>query len=107
MANVNDLSELVPRLNSLPEVAGKFGQPRRSPMPCRGTWPTTPSHTAKDCATRGGEPILLAQGIDDQSGLGETRWPVERTVSWTRRNRWLRYRYERRVEIHHAFPTLA
>jgi transposase len=55
----------------------------------------------------GVEPILPEKQIDDQSGLGETRWPVERTLSWAHQNRRLRIRYEKRPDIHQAFLTLA
>jgi hypothetical protein len=33
------------------------------------------------------EPVLPEKGIDDSSGLGQTRWPVERTLSWITRHR--------------------
>ena len=79
----------------------------RSPTPCRGTWPTTPSRTARGLREMGVEPVLPEKGIDDQSGLGETRWPVERTLAWVHQNRRLRIRYERRPDIHQAFLTLA
>jgi transposase len=55
----------------------------------------------------GVDPVLPEKRIDDQSGLGETRWPVERTLSWMHQNRRLRIRSERRPEIHQAFLTLA
>ena len=48
-ANVNDITELAPLYNAIPPVAGKVGHPKRSPTPCRGTWPTTPSRTARGC----------------------------------------------------------
>ena len=52
------------------------------------------------------EPILPEKGFDDDSGLGATRWPVERTLSWLHQNRRLRIRYERRPDIHLAFLIL-
>ena len=41
------------------------------------------------------------------SGLGKTRWPVERTLSWMHQKRRLRVRYEKRADIHEAFMILA
>ena len=35
------------------------------------------------------------------------RWVVERTLAWMGRFRRLAIRYERRVDIHHAFTALA
>jgi hypothetical protein len=52
------------------------------------------------------EPVLPEKGFDDDSGLGETRWPVERTLSWPHQNRRLRIRSERRPDIHQAFLAL-
>ena len=40
------------------------------------------------------------------SGLGVTRWVVERTISWLHQFRRLRIRFERRPEIHEAFLKL-
>lgn len=59
---------------------------------------------------------LLARGIASQlakrrtphgTGLGRTRWVVERTLAWLHRFRRLAGRYERRPCIHEAFLTLA
>jgi transposase len=55
----------------------------------------------------GVEPGLPRKGIDDESGLGETRWTVERTASRAHRHRRVRIRYERQPDIHQAFLTLA
>jgi hypothetical protein len=44
--------------------------------------------------------------IDDQSGLGETRWSMQWTLSLMHRNRRLRIRYVRRPDIDQAFLTL-
>jgi hypothetical protein len=52
------------------------------------------------------EPVLPEKGFDDDSALGETRWPVERTLSWLYQNRRLRIRSERRPDIHQALVTL-
>jgi hypothetical protein len=40
------------------------------------------------------------------SGLGRTRWVVERTLAWLHRFRRLNMRYERRPCIHEAFLML-
>jgi transposase len=53
------------------------------------------------------EPILPEKGIDDGKGLGETRWPGERTLAWGHQHRRLRLRYEKLKDIHQAFLTLA
>jgi transposase len=40
------------------------------------------------------------------SGLGKTRWGVERTIAWLHQFRRLRIRYERRSDIHQAFMAI-
>ena len=41
------------------------------------------------------------------SGLGKTRWVIERTLSWFHQLRRLQIRWERRADIHKAFMLLA
>jgi hypothetical protein len=40
------------------------------------------------------------------SGLGTTRWVIERTIAWLHQYRRLRIRYERRDDIHEAFLAI-
>jgi transposase len=49
---------------------------------------------------------IARKGIDTSTRLGRHRWVVERTLAWLNRYRRLTIRYERRVDIHHAFLTL-
>jgi transposase len=106
-ANVNDVTEMAPLFNKIPEVAGKVGHPRRKPDALQGDLVYDSEAHHQGLEDMGAEPVLPEKGIDDQSGLGETRWPVERTLSWAHQNRRLRIRYERRPDIHQAFLTLA
>ena len=106
-ANVNDVTEMAPLFNRIPAVAGKVGHPRRKPDALQGDLAYDSEPHRQGLRELGIEPILPEKEIDDQEGLGETRWPVERTLSWIHQNRRLRVRYERRPEIHQAFLTLA
>jgi transposase len=106
-ANVNDVTEMAPLVNKLPEVAGKVGHPRKKPEALQGDLAYDSEPHRQGLKEIGIEPILPEREIDEQEGLGETRWPVERTLSWTHQNRRLRIRYERRSDIHQAFLTLA
>ncbi|MCK9932344.1 transposase, partial [Frankia sp. Mgl5] len=58
-------------------------------------------------AARGITPIIARRGKPHCSGLGTQRWPVERTIAWLHQFRRLRTRWERRVDIHQAFLSLA
>ena len=106
-ANVNDVTEFAPLVNKLPEVAGKVGHPRRKPDALQGDLAYDSEPHRQGLREMGIEPVLPEREIDEQQGLGETRWPVERTLSWGHQNRRLRIRYERRPDIHQAFLTLA
>ncbi len=105
-ANVNDITEMAPLFNRIPAVAGKVGHPRRKPDALQGDLAYDSEPHRQGLRDLGVEPILPEKQIDDQEGLGETRWPVERTLSWIHQNRRLRVRYERRPELHQAFLTL-
>jgi len=106
-ANVNDVTEFAPLFNKLPAVAGKVGRPRKRPDAVQGDLAYDSGPHRQGLRDLGVEPILPEKGIDDRSGLGETRWPVERTLAWAHQNRRPRIRYERRPDIHQALLTLA
>jgi transposase len=106
-SNVNDITEMAPLFNAMPAVAGKVGRPRKRPDALQGDLAYDSEPHRQGLRDLGVEPILPEKGIDDESGLGQTRWPVERTISWLHQNRRLRIRYERRPDIHQAFLTLA
>jgi transposase len=106
-ANRNDISEMAPLVNALPAVAGKPGHPRREPDAFQGdlAYDSEPHRQGQRLMRI--EPVLPEKGFDDDSGFGETRWLVERTLSWLHQNRRLRIRYEMRPDIPQAFLTLA
>jgi transposase len=106
-ANRNDVTEFAPLFNKVPSVAGKVGHPRHKPDAVQGDLAYDSEPHREGLRQMGIEPVLPEKGIDDQTGLGETRWPVERTLAWAHQNRRLRHRYERRPDIHQALLTLA
>jgi transposase len=106
-ANVNDITQLGPLSNAIPPVAGQVGHPTKTPDAVQGDLAYDSEPHRPGLRDLGVEPVLPEKGIDDQSGWGETRWPVERTLAWLHQNRRLRVRSERRPDIHQALPTLA
>lgn len=88
-------------------MAGKVGRPRKKPDALPGDLAYDSQPHRQGLREMRVEPVLPEKGIDDQSGLGETRWPIERMLAWVHKNRRLRIRYERRPDIHQAFLTLA
>ncbi len=106
-ANVHDVTGMDPLVNGLPAVAGKVGHPRGKPDALQGDLAYDSGPHRQGLRRMDIEPVLPEREIDDQEGLGETRRPVERTLSWALQNRRLRIRDERRPDIHQAFLTLA
>ena len=102
-ANRHDVTQLLPLVRAIPPIQGKRGAPKRKPKLVQAdrAYDSDPHRAA-----------LLALGIQSQiarrrtphgSGLGKTRWVVERTIAWLHWFRRLRIRYERLASIHEAF----
>ena len=106
-ADTNDITQLAPLKNKIPPVAGGVGHPREKPDAEQGDLGYDSEPHRQGLREIGVEPVLPEKGIDDPSGPGETRWPVERTLAWEHQNRRLRIRYERRPDIQQAFLTPA
>lgn len=56
---------------------------------------------------RGITPKIARRGTPHGSGLGKTRWVVERTFAWLHQFKRLRTRYEIRADLHLALLQLA
>lgn len=48
-----------------------------------------------------------APGVKQQLAAVRMRWVIERSLAWLNRFRRLTIRYERRIDIHHAFTSIA
>ncbi len=106
-ANRHDVTQLLPLADAIPPVTGKRGAPRRRPDGVQGDrgYDSQPHRDA--LRARGIRPLLARRSTPHGSGLGKTRWVVERTLAWLHQFRRLRVRDERRDDIHHAFLQLA
>ena len=105
-ANRNDITQLLALLDAIPPVRGKVGRPRRRPERVQGDRAYDSNGHRKKLRARGILPILARRRVPHGSGLGVTRWVVERTIAWLHQYKRLRIRYERLPEIHEAFFTL-
>lgn len=56
---------------------------------------------------RGITPKIARRGTPHGSGLGKTRWVVERTFAWLHQFKRLRTRYEIRADLHLGLLQLA
>jgi transposase len=52
-------------------------------------------------------PVLAKRRTAHGSGLGKTRWVVERSIAWLHQFRRLKMRYERLHFVHEAFLSIA
>jgi transposase len=101
------VTQLLPLVDQVPPVAGKPGRPRRRFDIVQGDRAYHSDPHRRAIRKRGGKPLLARRNTAHGSGLGEYRWPVERTLSWMHQPRRLRVRYEKRGDVHEAFMILA
>jgi len=105
-ANRHDVTQLLPLVESIPPIAGKVGRPRKRPDCVQGDR-AYDSQPHRDALRKLGIDTALAKRrTKNGSGLGVSRWVVERTLSWLHQFRRLRVRYERRDDIHEAFLAI-
>jgi len=106
-ANVNESVPFEARLDAVPPVSGKRGRPRRKPGKLHADKAYDHRRCRDTCRRRGITTRIVRRGIESSQKLGRHRWVIERTFAWMARYRRLTIRYERRIDIHHAFTSLA
>jgi transposase len=94
-------------VNDVPAIKGKAGAPRYrfDELYADRAYDSDPHRQALNEV--GIVPQIAKRYTEHGSGLGVYRWVVERTLSWLHQFRRLRIRYERRVDIHQAFLSIA
>ena len=103
-ANRHDVTQLLPLVDAIPPVHGAAGRPARKPQLVQGDRGYD-SQPHRDLLPSAASPPRRQRGTPHGSGLGRTRWVVERTLAWLHRFRRLAVRYERRPCVHEAFLT--
>ena len=105
-ANDHDVTQLLPLVDGISPIRGKQGRPRRRPRCVQGDRAYDSRSHRQALAARGIRPLLARRNTPHGSGLGKTRWVVERTLAWLHRFRRLKIRYERLPTIHQAFLSI-
>jgi len=106
-ANAHDVTQLLPLVDAIPALSGgKPGRPRSRPARVQGDRAYHSDPHRQALRQRGIQPVLARCHTAHGSGLGVTRWVVERTLAWLHQFRRLRTRFDRRDDIHQAFLTL-
>ena len=106
-ANVHDSVPFEELLDAVPPIGGKPGRPRQRPDKLHADKASDHRRCRRACHRRGIKPRIARRGVESGQRLGRHRWVVERTFAWMSRFRRLTIRYERRLDIHHAFTSLA
>ena len=105
-AHRHDVTQLVELVDAIPPPRGGRGGPTRRPLRVQADAAYRCRRRAQALRRRGITPVIARPGRPHGSGLGELRWPVERTLSWLRQFKRLRVRFDRRADIHEAFLQL-
>ena len=105
-ANRHDVTQLLPLVDGIPPIAGKRGAPRYRPIWVQADRGYDSQPHRRALAACGIRTQIARRHTEHGSGLGVTRWVVERTIAWLHQFRRLRVRYERRPDIHEAFLKL-
>jgi transposase len=100
------VTQLLPLIDAIPSIGGKRGRPLQKPhiVQCDCGYDSDPHR--REIKKRRIVPVIRRRRTEHGSGLGKTRWVVERTHSWLHQNRRLRVRFEKRADIHEAFLVL-
>jgi transposase len=105
--NRNDVTQLIPLLEAVPAVAGLPGRPRRRPACLVADRGYDHDKYRRLLRERGITPLIARRETEHGSGLGRTRWVVERTFAHLHNFKRLLVRFERRAEMHLALLGLA
>jgi transposase len=105
-ANRNDVTQLLPLVEAIPPIAGRRGAPRRRPRLIQADRGYDSNALRDSLAERGIQSQIARRYTKHGSGLGKTRWVVERTIAWLHQFRRLRVRYERLPSMHEALLKL-
>ena len=105
--NRNDVTQLLPLVDSVGPVAGKIGRPRQHTRELVADRGYDHDKYRRLVWQRGIKPVIARRKTDHGTGLGRQRWVVERTFAWLRNRRRLLVRTDRRDDIHEGFLALA
>lgn len=106
-ANASDHRPIIPLVLDFPKNGGKPGRPKELPDELYADRGYDGDDTRWLLAWLGIEPHIARRKTPHGSGLGKTRWVVERTIAWLKGMRRMRIRYDRSPVLQDAWNTLA
>ncbi len=105
-ANLHDSQPALDMLDAIPAIQGPRGCPRWRPDTLQGDAAYGSSTNVAGVRARRIKPLLSKPRIEHGSGLGKTRFVVERTLAWFGNFRRIKLCYERTAEHFQAFHDL-
>lgn len=105
--NRNDVTQLLPLVDSIPPIRGVRGRPRRKPREVFADRGYDHDKYRRLLRARGITPRIARRGVAHGSGLGKHRWVVERGFAWLHAYKRLHARWERRADLHLGLLQLA
>jgi transposase len=105
--NRHDVTQLMPLLDAIPCIRGLRGRPRKRPRRLFADRGYDYDKYRRLVRARGITPKIARRGTPHGSGLGKTRWVVERTFAWLHQFKRLRIRYEIRADLRLGLLQLA
>jgi transposase len=94
-ANVHDSVPAIDMLDNIPLIKGQRGRPRKRPDRFQGDRAYGSRSNKLSCIQRKVKPELASLRTPHGSGLGKTRWVIERTQAWYSFFRRLKVCYEK------------
>jgi transposase len=105
--NLPDISKAVELLDAVPPVAGRPGRPRHRFAVLLADKGYDSRAFRDACRRRRTEPIIPRRGTTGLKDLGKLRYVVEQPFGLLHQFRRLAVRWERRLDIHDGFVSLA
>lgn len=106
-AHTHDVTQVIPLVDGVPKVREKKSRPRQRPDRVQEDRGYDSEPHRDQLRSRGIESRLAKRRTEHGSGLGKTRWHVERALAWLKRYRKIRIRTERRAENYETLVNLA
>jgi IS5 family transposase len=106
-ANVNDVTQTLDLVDGIPPVAGRPGRPRKRPDALLGDKAYDSEPNRRELRTRKILPVISRKGSPNIEDLGKLRYVVEQTFALLHHFKRLAIRWERRLDLHEAFVSLA
>lgn len=105
-ANEADVTQLLPLVDSIPDLSGPAGDKPSKPEELYADRAYDSGPHREELRKRGIDPKIPKRRTEHGSGLGLYRWVVERTNAWLHGFRKLRLRTDPDGPIHRAFVAL-